>query len=165
MDVPARTRRRKPDQTSQSRLTSLHGAASGDEPPALHLGAGGGPDSDPSAVQSREHTRANPQWLREVLGERIHIRRGYGGAWEVVRDHSDRLLEACVERFGPWRTTVITDAVQQQKCGMLCQNGKPENALHCQCQCGGANHGGVGGWKMYGEFAIHPDVVRRVFKV
>lgn len=111
------------------------------------------------------NSRANPQWLREVLGDRIQIRKGYGGAWEVVRDHSDRLLKACVERFGPGQTTVITDAAQQQKCGPLCQNGKPQNALHCQCQCGGANHGGVAGWRMYDEFAIQTDVVRRVFKI
>lgn len=107
---------------------------------------------------------ANPQWLREVLGDRIQIRSGYGGAWEVARDHSDQLLQACVERFGPGRTTVITDAAQQQKCGP-CQNGKPENALRCQCQCGGANHGGVGGWRIYDQFAIQTQVVRRVFKV
>jgi hypothetical protein len=108
---------------------------------------------------------ANPRWLRYVLGARIQIGRGERGAWEVVRDHADKLLEACVERFGPGQTTVITDAAQQQKCGTLCQKGNPENALHCQCQCGGANHGGVGGWKMYGEFAIQTDVVRRVFNV
>lgn len=109
--------------------------------------------------------RANPQWLREVLGDRIQIRSGSGGAWEVVRDHSDRLLQACVERFGPGRTTVITDAAQQQKCGPLCQNGNPANALRCQCQCGGANHGGAGGWRIYDEFAIHTEVIRRVFRV
>lgn len=109
--------------------------------------------------------RANPRWLREVLGDRIQIGRGYRGSWEVARAHSDALLEACVERFGPGQTTVITDAAQQQKCGTLCQKGNPENALHCQCQCGGANHGGVGGWRIYGEFAIHTDVIRRVFKV
>lgn len=109
--------------------------------------------------------RANPQWLREVLGDRIQIHRGHGGAWEIARNHSDELLRACVERFGPGKTTVITDAAQQQKCGPLCQNGKPENALNCQCQCGGANHGGAGGWKLYDDFAIHTDEVRRVFKV
>ena len=112
-----------------------------------------------------QNTRANPQWLREVLGDRIQIHKGSGGAWEVARAHSDHLLEACAERFGPGMTTVITDAAQQQKCGTNCQDGMPWNALHCQCQCGGANHGGVGGWQMYGEFAIQTDVMRRVFKV
>lgn len=108
---------------------------------------------------------ANPRWLRDVLGNRIQIRNVGGGVWEVVRDHADALLAACVDRFGPGETTVITDAAQQQKCGPLCQNGKPENALHCQCLCGGANHGGVGGWNLYGEFAINTDVTRRVFQV
>lgn len=111
------------------------------------------------------NTRANPLWLREVLGDRIQIEHVGNGVWEVVRDHADKLLAACVDRFGPGGTTVITDAAQQQKCGPLCQNGKPENALHCQCQCGGANHGGVGGWTMRGEFAIQTDVMRRVFHV
>lgn len=109
--------------------------------------------------------RANPVWLREVLGPRIQIDHVGGGVWQVVRSHADELLAACVERFGPGQTTVITDAAQQQKCGPLCQNGNPDNALSCQCQCGGANHGGVGGWTMYGAFAINTEVVRRVFRV
>lgn len=111
------------------------------------------------------NTRANPSWLREVLGDRIQIQHVGNGVWEVVRVHADKLLAACVKRFGQGRTTVITDAVQQQKCGTQCQEGNPDNALDCQCQCGGANHGGVGGWTMRGEFAIHTDVVRRVFQV
>lgn len=108
---------------------------------------------------------ANPEWLRGVLGSRIQIRRGYRGAWEVVRKHSDRLLAACVDRFGPGQTTVITDAAWQQKCGPLCQDAKPQNALSCECQCGGANHGGGAGWNMHDQFAIHTDVVRRIFRV
>jgi hypothetical protein len=112
-----------------------------------------------------QNTRANPQWLHEVLGDQIQVRRGGKGAWEVSRDNVDKLRAACVARFGPGNTTVITDAAQQMKCGTLCQTGKPENALLCQCQCGGANHGGVGGWVMRDQFAIHTDRVRRVFKV
>lgn len=108
---------------------------------------------------------ANPLWLREVLGNRIQIAHVGNGVWEVVRGHADALLAACVARFGPGRTTVITDAAQQQKCGALCQNGNPDNALSCECQCGGENHGGVSGWVMRGEFAIRTEVVRRVFQV
>lgn len=112
------------------------------------------------------NTRANPLWLREVLGSRIQIEHVGGGVWEVVREHSDDLLAACVDRFGPGRTTVITDAAQQQKCGTNCQNGKPWNALKCVCQCGGENHGGVAGdWVMRDSFAIQTTVTRRVFRV
>lgn len=108
---------------------------------------------------------ANPQWLRDVLGERIQIHRGSRGAWEVARAHSDRLLAACVERFGKGATTVITDAAQQQKCGTSCQTGYPENALQCVCQCGGENHGGVAGdWALRDTFAIQTTVTRRVFR-
>ena len=108
---------------------------------------------------------ANPQWLREVLGERIQIYKGDARFWEVVRAHSDRLLEACIERFGKGATTVITDAAQQQKCGSSCQNGKPGNALQCVCQCGGENHGGVAGdWTLRDTFAIKTTVTRRVFQ-
>lgn len=108
---------------------------------------------------------ANPRWLRDVLGDRIQIHRGVRGAWEVARSHSDRLLEACIERFGPGGTTVITDAAQQQKCGTACQNGYPEYALQCVCQCGGENHGGVAGdWILRDAFAIKTTVTRRVFQ-
>jgi hypothetical protein len=108
---------------------------------------------------------ANPQWLRDVLGERIQVHRGSGGTWEVARPHSDSLLEACVERFGRGQTTVITDAAQQQKCGPSCQNGNPANALQCVCQCGGENHGGVAGsWTLRDAFAIKTTVTRRVFR-
>jgi hypothetical protein len=108
---------------------------------------------------------ANPDWLRDVLGSRIQIHHVGGGVWEIVRNHADALLAACVDRFGSGQTTVITDAAQQQKCGPLCQNGHPANALNCQCQCGGANHGGAGGWNIYGQFAIQTDVTRRIFHV
>jgi hypothetical protein len=108
---------------------------------------------------------ANPQWLRQVLGERIRIRKGDGGTWEIARDHSDRLLAACVKRFGKGATTVITDAAQQQKCGPSCQGGNPENALQCVCRCGGENHGGIAGdWKLRDAFAIRTEVTRRVFQ-
>lgn len=112
-----------------------------------------------------ENRAANPRWLREVLGSRIQIENEGGGVWTVARNHSDKLLAVCVDRFGPGTTTVITDAAQQQKCGPRCQGGKPENALNCQCQCGGINHGGVAGWQMHGEFAIQTEVVRRVFRI
>lgn len=108
---------------------------------------------------------ANPQWLKEALGDRIQVRKADGGIWEVARDHSDRLLAACVKRFGKGATTVITDAAQQQRCGSACQTGKPENALQCVCQCGGENHGGIAGdWTLRDAFAIKTTVTRRVFQ-
>lgn len=101
----------------------------------------------------------------DVLGERIQIHSGSRGAWEVARANSDRLLAASVERFGKGATTVITDAAQQQKCGMSCQTGDPENALQCVCQCGGENPGGVAGdWALRDTFAIKTTVTRRVFR-
>lgn len=92
--------------------------------------------------------------------------KGEAGTWEVARQRADELLAAMSERFGEGTVTVITDAVQQRKCGESCQNGKPENALKCECQCGGANHGGVSDtWVIHGQFAIETTKVRRVFLV
>lgn len=109
---------------------------------------------------------ANPRWLRDALGNRIQIEHVGGGVWEVVRSHADDLLAACVDRFGPGSTTLITDAAEQQKCGTACQTGNPNNALQCVCQCGGENHGGVAGhWVMRDSFAIQTTVTRRVFRV
>lgn len=109
---------------------------------------------------------ANPQWLHRVLGSRIQVRKGEAGSWRVARAHADELLELCRERFGRGNTTVITDAAAQLKCGPACQGGNPNNALNCQCQCGGENHGGVAGnWVLRDSFAIRTDHTRRIFSV
>lgn len=110
---------------------------------------------------------ANPEWLRDVLGPRIRIEYDRRlGSWLVARIHADRALDAMVDRFGDGRTTVVTDAAQQRKCGRLCQQGKPENALACECQCGGENHGGVSGnWILRDSFAVETQHLRRVFTV
>lgn len=109
---------------------------------------------------------ANPRWLEAVLGSRIRIARGPGGTWQVARGHADVLLRAMVDSFGTGSVLVITDAAQQRKCGEACQNGMPEHALQCQCQCGGENHGGVADhWVMHDSFAIETTSVRRIFTV
>ena len=60
----------------------------------------------------------------------------------------------------------ITDASQQRKCGENRQGGKPENALACECHCGGENHGGVSAvWVLRDNWAIKTSTRRRVFTV
>lgn len=106
---------------------------------------------------------ANPLWLREVLGPRIRVLRGEGPTWEIARSHADLLLAAMQQRFGMGQVRVVFDSAQQQKCGPVCQSANPDNALQCQCQCGGENHGGLGGWTLRGDFAIRTEVIRRVW--
>ena len=104
---------------------------------------------------------ANPEWLRSVLGPRIRISRD-GPAWQIAKSHADTVLNALIERFGQHQTVVVIDTVQQLKCGPACQNANPEFALQCECQCGGANHGGVT-WRLFGEYAIDTSRARHVF--
>lgn len=109
---------------------------------------------------------ANPRWIEGVLGTRAHLERGPGNTWEVARGRADAILRALQGRFEPGTITLITDAAQQRKCGPRCQEGNPERALECECQCGGENHGGVSAqWVLRDRFAIETTVERRVFRL
>ncbi len=109
---------------------------------------------------------ANPRWIEGVLGTRAHLARGPGNTWEITRSRADDILLAMQERFEPGTITLITDSAQQRKCGPRCQNGNPDRALECECQCGGENHGGVSDqWILRDVFAIETTVARRVFQL
>ena len=109
---------------------------------------------------------ANPRWLKSELGDRVQVKGGPYGTWEIARGQADAARVAMRLRFGKGETVLVTDSGQQMKCGPRCQKGKPENALMCACQCGGENHGGVSDdWVVRDSFLVRTDVVRRVFWV
>jgi hypothetical protein len=109
---------------------------------------------------------ANVDWIKDALGPGRQVRGPLQGTWAVARSSAEAILDAMVARFGAGNVTLVNDVATQIKCGRACQQGNPDNALQCRCQCGGTNHGGVSGdWALRGEYAIDTIYIRRVFSV
>lgn len=99
---------------------------------------------------------ANADYLKSL---HLRVTKGFGPTWLITRGRTDEVRSILHQRYG--KLLVIIDTANQRICGSQCQGANPENALQCQCSCGGENHGGGSGWKPVGDLLIETDYTRR----
>jgi hypothetical protein len=93
----------------------------------------------------------NRAWLRDRLGERVHLTWVKAGYWAMAREHLMPLLEALVAEYG--KVAVRLEFRQTQKCDRRCRDAQGDD---CVCSCLGTNHKGASGrnWFEVGESTL-----------
>jgi hypothetical protein len=96
----------------------------------------------------------NREWLRDQLGDRVHltwIRGASEGYWAIARRHLMPLLHALVAEHD--RVAVHLEFNLTVKCDHRCRDARNDD---CVCSCLGTNHKGAAGrtWFEVGQTTL-----------
>ncbi|WP_280336060.1 hypothetical protein [Nocardia wallacei] len=89
------------------------------------------------------------RWLRQVLGEGVHLprdrRRGVA-VWRITAEHMIPLVGSMAFAYGPTKVRLEITRVDENKtikeqCDTRCQNAVATRVWDCVCACGGKYHG------------------------